>query len=273
MFSDALLREFLLGKVTDEDRQRIETLFLTDAEMKERIFAAEQELIDDYLDGALTTENRDQFLLQYGQTSEQQQRLRIAQSIKEWAHTESSGSQTVPANSSSWGVLGAQLRSKRALFIPIALAAVLLIVAVVWLRDLSEQRNRRLAVEQELAQLNSPSGVREDPSRILFVYLSPVTVRNAEQAEIRSRSGIRIVELRLPWIQKDRYSSYQAEFRRVGGDESFTIRNLQAATDGTIRVRLPTHLLSRGQFQLRLSGVGAGGVDGDFEEYMFVVGD
>ena len=46
--TDVLLRQFLLGKIDDEARQRIECLFLTDSLTKERILAAEQELIDDY---------------------------------------------------------------------------------------------------------------------------------------------------------------------------------------------------------------------------------
>ena len=43
--TDALLREFLLGKVTDDVRKRIEGLFVTEPEMRERVLAVEQDLI------------------------------------------------------------------------------------------------------------------------------------------------------------------------------------------------------------------------------------
>lgn len=274
--SDALLRQFLLGRVTDEERQRIESLFLTDAEAKERIIAAEQELIDDYLEGALTTEDQKQFHLHYGQTPEQQQKLRIARSIRKWAAAERATTDHISVTSTGWGVVGQRLRSKGALVPAIALAAMILIVAAIWLRGIMEQRNGRLSVEQELAQLNSPSELREPLPQIPSLDLSPVIVRGAEQqAEIKLRSATKIVELRLPWIQKERYPVYQAEIRPLGTNESFTIRNLPANNDRgyAVRLRVPTSMLRRGQYQVRLTGIAGDGEPGITEEYTFVVSD
>ena len=83
--TDTLLRQFLLGKVDDQERQRIESMFVTGALSKERVIAAEQHLLDDYLDDTLTPADRDLFLEQYGDTPAEQRRLRIAKSIQEWA--------------------------------------------------------------------------------------------------------------------------------------------------------------------------------------------
>src|SRR5690348_17070311 len=83
--TDALLRQFLLGTVADEERQRIESVFLTDPRMRERVLAAEQQLIDDYLEESLSTADQERFLSQYGETVAQRRKLRIAQSIHEWA--------------------------------------------------------------------------------------------------------------------------------------------------------------------------------------------
>jgi len=66
---DALLREFLLGKVGDEERVRIESLFLTDPEAREKILVIEQELTEDYLEDSLSAEDREKFLSRYGQTA------------------------------------------------------------------------------------------------------------------------------------------------------------------------------------------------------------
>ena len=274
--SDALLRQFLLGRVTDEERQRIESLFLTDTEAKERIIAAEQELIDDYLEGALTTQDQKQFHLHYGQTPEQQQKLRIARSIRKWAAAERATTDHISVTSTGWGVVGQRLRSKGALVPAIALAAMILIVAAIWLRGIMEQRNGRLSVEQELAQLNSPSELREPLPRTPSLDLSPVIVRGAEQqAEIKLRSATKIVELRLPWIQKERYPVYQAEIRPLGTNESFTIRNLPANNDRgyAVRLRVPTSMLRRGQYQVRLTGIAGAGAPSITEEYTFVVSD
>ena len=79
--SDALLRQFLLGQVDDQERQRLESMFVTGALSKERVIAAEQHLLDDFLDDSLTAKDREQFLAQYGDTPEAQRKLRIARSI------------------------------------------------------------------------------------------------------------------------------------------------------------------------------------------------
>ena len=85
--SDALLRQFLLGQVDDQERQRLESMFVTGALSRERVMAAEQHLLDDFLDDSLTPEDRERFLAQYGETPAEQRKLRIAQSIHDWAAT------------------------------------------------------------------------------------------------------------------------------------------------------------------------------------------
>jgi hypothetical protein len=281
--TDALLREFLLGKVGDEDRERIESLFLTDSQVKERILVAEQELIDDYVDGSLTTEDSERFLSVYEQTAEQRQEIRITKSLKEWAAKQASSSSghasaasTVAVHSSGWSRILEALRQRPV--VPIAAMIVIaIVVAVVWLNNLGEQRNRQhLAIEQELARLNTPESLRETPPQMVSRELSPVTVRSGEeQPEIRIGAETRTVELRLPWLQNERFATYQAEIRRIGNDESFTIRNLHAQTDGgyALRLRLPARILSRGQYQVRLRGINADGSASAPAEYQFSVDD
>jgi hypothetical protein len=269
ILTDAVLREFLLGKVDDEENARIESLFLTDSEAREKVLVIEQELIEDYLEDSLTAEDREKFLLRYGQTAAQLQQLRITKAIKDWAFKENASVQTVPARQSTWARLRARLRLKPAFVIPIAVAAMIAIVSlVVWVNT----RMKRVAIEEELAQLNSTASLREVPSQMISMELSPIVVRsNERQKEFKKSDGAQIVELRLPWIQKERYSTYRAEVRRVDGSQSFTFSQLQAENE--IRFRLPTHLLSRGQYQVRLSGIDNSGAEGATEEYAFTVED
>jgi len=274
-FTDALLREFLLGKVNEEERERIENLFLTDTQARERILAAEQDLIEDYLEDSLAAADEESFLSRYGQTSTQQRQLQINKSIKKWALSESSSTHAVPVKISVWTYLRERLRLKPAL-IPIAATALIaVVVAAVWLSSRREEQNRHLAIEHALAQLNAFASLREVPPHMRSLVLSPVTVRSSEQQpEINTRDDTRIVELRLPWI-KERYSTYQAEVRRVGDDESFTIFNLQAETDGeyVIRIRLPVQMLRRGQYQVVLAAISSDGSASLAEDYRFTVAD
>ena len=270
ILTDAVLREFLLGKIDDEESARIESLFLTDSEAREKVLVIEQELIEDYLEDSLTAEDREKFLLRYGQTAAQLQQLRITKAIKDWALRENA-TQTVPAGLSTWERLRARFGLRPVFVIPIAVTAMIaIVIAGVWLNS----RMKRSAIEQELAQLNTPESLREVPPHTVLMELPPIAVRSLErQKEFRKSADVRIVELRLPWIQREHYPSYQAEVRRVSDDESFTIPNLQAESDGlsTIRLRLPVDFLSRGQYQVRLIGIDSSGAAGTTEEYAFSV--
>ncbi len=271
LLTDALLREFLLGKVDDAERERIENLFVTDSEARERVLIVEQELIEDYLEDNLTTADKEKFLLQHGQTSAQQQQLRISKAIKDWALKENARSRSDAVGVSGWSRLRTKLWLKPVFMIPIAVTTIVAIVCVaVWVNS----RMTRSAIAQELAQLNAPASLRETPTQMAVFNLSPITTRGMETRAVFKRSAENgIVELRMPWVQKERYSTYQAEVRRVDGGDSFTIPNLQAGNDGgsTIRLRLPVRILSRGQYQIRLSGVTADGVGSLSEEYPFTV--
>ena len=271
--SDAVLRQFLLGTTQDEERQRIEGLFLTDSDLRERVLGVEQDLIEDYLENSLTTTERERFLKLYAQTPEQQQKLRITRSIKDWAVSEAIKTETVP--SSVVPSSKKRLWVRPTVAVPIALAIVITIVfAIVWLNRRNEAQ-KHLAVEQELARLNSPESLREAPQQMITRELRPVAVRSVEPAvQISPGTEFRLVELRLPWIQKERYSTYQARVLRLRDNNSYSVKNLQAPSDGehVIRLRLATHILQRGNYRIELSGIAADGTIGITEEYGFVVG-
>lgn len=267
--SDALLRQFLLGQVDDQERQRLESMFVTGALSRERVMAAEQHLMDDFLDDALTPEDKERFLAQYGETPAEQRKLRIAQTIYDWAATEATA--VGAAAGSRWSRLFGRVWLKPVIAVPIAAVVLIaIVVGVVALRSRWEQQNIHLAMQQELVRLNSPSLLRE-PS-VGSVTLTPGAVRSAEaENEVTPQANAEFVELHLVWTQKERFPSYQATIRRFEEDESFTIPNLQLDSGNVIRLRLPQRYLTRGLYQIELSGVAANGATGPAEEYTFVV--
>ena len=273
LMTDALVREFLLGKLADEERERIENLFLTDPQTRERMLSLEDELIEEYLEGSLTDGDNERFLARYAQTDEQRRKLRIAKSIKDWAVAQAKAPQRA-ATVSLWSRLWTRLRLNPALALPIAVTIVIAIVlALVWLNSQMERR-KHLAVEQELVQLNSPVSLRETPPEMTFFTLNPVRVRSVEAQSVISRGAeTQIIEMRLPWIQRERYATYQAQVRRMEETESFSIPNLQAENDGgyRIRIRLPARILRRGTYKIELRGVNNDGSVTSAEEYTFFV--
>jgi len=267
--TDALLRQFLLGKVDDQERQQIETMFVTGALSNERVMAAEQHLIDEYLGDSLTPADKERFLAQYGGTAAQRRKLRIAKSIQDWAVTTADVTPARPGALSIWSRLRAHLSLKPVFVIPIAaMSMVAIIVAAVWLNSRWEQRSRHLALEQELSRINASSTLGDNPSPKTVLTLLPGSLRSAEaENEIRPQA----VELQLIWMQKELYPSYQATIRKVGDSESFSVPNLQPDNRNAIRLKLPTRFLTEGLYQIEVSGVAATGRTGLSDEYKFQV--
>lgn len=280
--TDVEITRFLLGEVDDEERHRIESLFISDPESREKILIAENDLIDDYLEDCLTASDRNKFLAQYGYTPQQRRKLRIGKSIKEYAVAEAVLTQTATSAIPKWRPFLLSLRPRNPrLFIPVAATlTIAFVVAVVWLVQLNSRRaqenNRRVAIERELTDLNAPSSLREVRPQMFSIVLPPVSVRSVEpQAELTPRTDIRVVELQLLWTEKEQYASYQVVLRRVGNTEQFTIPNLHVekiSGGSAVRVRLPAHLLTRGLYQVSVSGIAGDGAPGQVEEYTFTVG-
>src|SRR5215212_6932448 len=110
--TDALLREFLLGKLADADRERMEGLFLTDSATRERVLALEQDLVDDFLEDSLSQEDKERFILRYAQTDEQRRKLRINSAIRDWAVREGKAPHLPAPTVSSWSRFWTWLRFK-----------------------------------------------------------------------------------------------------------------------------------------------------------------
>ena len=269
--SDTLLRQFLLGNVDDQERQRLESMFVTGALSRERVIAAEQHLLDDFLENSLTPGDRERFLAQYGATPEEQRKLRIAKSIQEWAALSQEETAFAAANASRR--ISVRRWLKPVYVIPVAAVFLIAVICgLVWLRSSWEKQNRHLAMQQELVRLNTPSMLREVSPATPPLQLMPGAVRSAEaQNELLAPPNAEFVELRLVWTQKDRYPSYQATIRRFDDEEIFTIPDLQLDADNVIRVKLSPRYLIHGLYQIELSGVSAGGVATAGEEYRFVV--
>jgi len=269
--TDASLRQFLLGRVDDEERQRIEKLVITNAVPKERVGAAEEDLLEDYLEDALSPSDRERFLMQYAYTSAQQRRLQITQDVKHWAITEQQRRITSKGQASGRSRSFAHFRLKPMFVMPMAAAVVVIVLVVFWVNRKIELRNRQFVLEEEIGRLNASSG--SPKGQISSLPLRPVTLRSAAtETELVIRPNIQVVELQLFCNQDESYSTYQAVLRRIGDAQSFNIRNLHPEPEGkAIRVRLPAQILTTGTYHLELTGLRADGRSGPMEEFQFSV--
>ena len=276
--TDAEIRQFLLGSVDDSARQRIEGLFMSDAEFNQRVLLAEDDLIEDYLEQSLAPVDSGKFLAQYGHAPESQRRLRISRSIRDYAAASEARwlGLKYPATPKRFSFLSHLKPRNPRLFIPLAAAvAIASIIGVIWL---GRSNNRRLTIERELAELNAGQDPGTNPSEVVSVVLAPVSTRGVgTETRLTPRGDVRVVELHLLWTQKERYPNYYALTRRIGTNEEFRVSGLHIETSppsrNSIRVRLPSHLLRDGLYQVTLTGTGPNGAASQGEEYTFVVAE
>jgi hypothetical protein len=268
------LRQFLLGAVDDAERERIEGLFLTDPRCKELLQAAEQSLLDDYLEERLAPDERESFLLRYGASPGQQQQLRIAKLIKEYAEAHS-----VVRPVDSVAILKRSrfsvFHDKSKLIWSIAAVLVAALLLTVWIQS---RRNKpdaqHLAIERELATLNDPSRQSEALPGTTVLSVAPITLRNVEgQASFTLRPDIRVLELHLLAESIEQPGTYQAILSRGPDSEKFSFPELPTPTDKprVIRLKVPTSILSPGDYQVHLSSIAANRIT-SVEEYSFRVG-
>src|SRR5215204_1892398 len=172
-----------------------------------------------------------------------------------------------PASSSMWSRLIASFRLKPAFVVPIAVIILIaIVIASVWLNRTMEQR----AIQQEVAQLNTPASLSQNPPDMVSLRLTPVTVRGGEgQNQLTKRPDTQLIELQLPTIQRERYATYHAVVHRV--EDKQRIVTVEAENSNPLRLRLPAHILTRGSYQIQLNGIAADGSTGPTEEYTFAV--
>jgi CHAT domain-containing protein len=90
------IKQYLLGELAPENRrQELEERILTDDEFFEEILVAEDELTDQYLDGALTDRERERFENHFLSTPERRQKLNFARAMKRYISTATTTSSSV----------------------------------------------------------------------------------------------------------------------------------------------------------------------------------
>lgn len=279
------LRRFLLGELSEDERQHVEELFLVDQEFKEKVLAAQDDLIEEYAEGSLSDVNKRQVVERILSTPQQRQKLKIARLIKKYVAVEmdarsprADGKIKQPAH----GYIGMLGLRRPYVFIPVA--AVLLIalgfgaMKLIEVRRLNEQRARaqslHLAVERELAQLNNELHPGTTELAAASIVLSPVFVRDLKATpKVSPPAEPAVVKLWLVLVRNE-YETYRAVFQKLDDPAEFTVPNLHAqnTTSGkAVQLNIPARLLTRGDYQVRLNGVGGDGTLEEIGEYNFQV--
>lgn len=271
------IRQYLLGTLSGEARQRVEERLLLEEDFLEELLSGEDELIDQYLHQTLSQEERDGFERHFLSTPERLQKLRFGKAFGRYisGHSEVAYGETIEtryaadatADDTAAVAVAARLpteptRAERfrafwsgqtwGLRAGLALASVVIITGALWV-SLTPRAPRTFAT----LALNISAGNRADSTPTAKVTL-PLGV-----------DALRI-SLALPGGAAPPATHYRAELMDVDGG----IKPLQIVGQDaqSVSVLIPAAELSRGQYALKLYQTGAQGTEQPFSgNYLFNV--
>ena len=264
---DLRIRRFLLGELKEVEREELEELFLTDGAFREKVLVAEDELIDEYLEGELKGSELEEFRMTFQSMPQPSAKVRTARSIHNYAKREFAATHSMP------------VKRRPAVYVAIAASLLLVAMAALWLFNrtradqlAADEEDRRMAVEKQLAEANAQSP--DGPATVSLV-LAPVTTRSGNQASLSFSSGADSFDLLLLPVTAQ-FENFTASLKRLAGRDQFEIPGLRLrSTPGSrgVLLRLPAKLMAHGQYEIALRAIGPNGEKVDAGTFTFQVTD
>jgi hypothetical protein len=260
------LRLYLLGLLPQERARPLEERLLSDGSFYEELVIAEDELIDEYLDGELDGRELERFNGHFLNSPHRMSRVRFARTLKRYvAETDAAAVAETPAPAED-PASGIKPERGGGRFLPwprvpgpapAAYLAVALLVscAITWvvIRSMSSGAPRQVATV-----LLTPGGQTRAGGDLQLVDI-PV--------------GADVVQLRLRLVAVD-FQSYHATLLNEDGVLLLNASNLKPEpVEGTqaIVMTLPARNIQPGGYQLRLDGVYPDGNSESIDAYRFKV--
>lgn len=256
---DITIRRYLLGQADDAEQQQVEEALLSDESGRLHIGVVEDELIEQYLAGELPADERSSFESHFLAAESRRQNLRFSQAFRKYMEEHPEANPRPATARAGWPIL----RLKFAL----ALAAAA-VIAAAWLALSYRDSRGELPAQPEAAR--SGSEPVPAPAQIAVLTLTPGLLRSGGQEPVlRTRPTGTSLELHLVLPQEGfGFGSYSAKLGTVEGKEVWRQTGLQREGD-TIRVAIPTSLLTRGDWRVAVSGASAQGKTSEVSSYYF----
>lgn len=305
---DATLIRYLVGRASDDDTEQLDERSVVDDDFAERLRAVEHDLVDAYVDGALTGETLDGFRQQYLRSPAGVAQVEFAQALRGAAAASPAagavdaspktsppqvvaGARAIPwwqlaaaglllAAAGSLAVDNFKLRQQMS---AADQARVELEQRTKQLQDeVGRQRSTTSAAEEELARARDalaatqaqPNDVRPGAPRILALVLHAATRDAAEIPQLAIPAGVVSVVLRLPLVAVE-FPFYEAELRDAANDRVVWRSGRLAAPAASERpqlsVTVPVAVLAPRTYVMALSGISTAGAVEPLDTYPFRV--
>lgn len=244
------IRGYLLGQLSDDERQVIEERIFTDPAFLADVQMVEEELLEDYVFKILPPDEAEKFANRLLVSPEQVRRLESTTALKQFA--EDAAKKTFFR--SGWGLA-------------IAATLILAVGIGVWIR-------RASSLDRTVAALNG-GGESSETQSDFRVELPELRFRsepgeNVVEQRVTVPQQTNVVQLRVP-VDSAGYRSYEVTLVREPDSKLFTLGDRQPVNSGNRKmliVRVPASAFTAGEYRLALKGKTADGRVDDLGSYV-----
>jgi len=255
-------REYLLGSLPEKDAEDLDLTIIADPVLEDELLLAESELMEDYLEGSLSSEELELFHQNFLTSTDRKDRVRELAVLKQYSRESARILDINPSSlpdkfkNSRFGFLGLWLRPSYA-----ALSFLIVVIVVVGWWTLF--RNGVKLPQQELVALNKQD--LSDTSKyqgFSNISLVPGTFRDSATARRLTQANLTETAFFRMEVPSGDLPIYRVELLK-GGTKIFTIDEAQVYQNPAgreVRLLLLRSMLSKGQYQIRLEDPGNPGL-------------
>ncbi len=258
------IRNYLLGVPEPMGAEDLETRLLSDNDFLRQFSLVKDELMDDYVSGALSEDETIRFEKHFLSTPRRVLQVEIVRGL-----TKKAAAPIVATEHVITSVPKGQPKimvpvATRSRYRPIAavFAVVMLAGVFVWIITRSKDPAKRRNSGYLLCWNNSMTRKQFRPSQaITSITLKQVYVRGQEDRRIVVSQDKTIILLQLE-ILADTHESFRASLQTGEGMDLGMVQNLKPDTESKARilkVKLPTDKLTAGSYQIKLEGLNSSG--------------
>lgn len=262
------IKRYLLGEPDKELRQRVEERFMADVGYREEVLIVETEMLEGYLTGTLSADERERFTSHYLSTPRHQKKLKEMRVLLKAAKA-----RPVPVPKSGllerlrsffWSTISQQR---------LAFGSVIVLALIgggVFLQSW-RLRTQQAELQAELSRLNTPESVSAANSSVVQLTLLPVSLRERDALpRITLTSETQLVQLRAP-VGVDAHDRYRVELRNVDNELVVEFETGAPPSNGVLVLQLPARILERDDYSVAIKGISANGEARDLGMYSFRV--
>jgi len=235
---DAYVRQYVLGTHEPEKEEEFEQRLLTDEQLLEELSIVEDELVHDYFSGALSKSERERFENRFLRTAAGRQGLEFLKTSQNYFANLPASEKRTPLPRSWKRFLPAFLRGETPI-LRVSFATVIIILVFAGL--FAVLRNRSNERRSVFSATLVPGQIKNIGGRQMNVVEVP--------------PGIDLIKLQLA-IGETIAQSYHISLLADTGEEIFTKDSLPAESTATgivVSVNVPSDILNRGDYRLKLT--------------------